>query len=111
MVWRVQVFMFAFKAGPGLFEQPWKSQSMKPVSQTRILLMYLIHLTLQAFWTWFSNWKYVYQQANSDGRKNNSTQWDRARDFYKSKSVHSPNWAIPTDANDGTKLVSIHSDC
>ena len=26
-------------------------------------------LTLQSFWTWVSNWKCVYQQANSDGRK------------------------------------------
>ena len=26
-------------------------------------------LTLQLFWTWVSNWKCVYQQANSDGRQ------------------------------------------
>ena len=26
-------------------------------------------LTLQSFWTWVPNWKCVYQQANSDGRK------------------------------------------
>ena len=26
-------------------------------------------LTFQSFWTWVSNWKCVYQQANSDGRK------------------------------------------
>ena len=33
--------------------------------------------------------------------KNSGTQWDRTRDLYKTKSLRSPNWAIPTDASNG----------
>ena len=35
--------------------------------------------------------------------KNSGTQWDRtrSRDLYKTKSLRSPNWAIPTDASNG----------
>ena len=31
--------------------------------------------------------------------KNSGTQWNRTRDLYKTKSLRSPNWAIPTDAS------------
>ena len=58
--------------------------------------MYAPSLTLQSFWTchWVSNWKCVYQQANSVRRKNSGTQWDRTRDLYKSKSLRSPSGAL-----------------
>ena len=66
-------------------------------------------LTLQSFWTWVSNWKCVYQQANSDGRKivaHSGIEPDTS--IKQFKSLRSPNWAIPTDASNGISLIFIH---
>ena len=81
--------MLAFKAEPGRFEQLIKNITMEPLSQTRIFLMYQIH-NASFIWTWVSNWKYVYQQANSVVAQSG---------IETETLLRSPNRAIPTDAS------------
>ena len=57
---------------PPLPLQPPSPSSPPPTPHPLSPLSFILSapsLTIQSFWTWVSNWKCVYQQANSDGRK------------------------------------------